>query len=710
MKGVRQAGSLETARNGMIRLLLPLGIFSLVVNLLLLVVPLYMLQIYDRVLPTQSMDTLRFLSIIAVGALVVLGLLEVVRAMMASRAATRMEKQLGADALLTSMMSGRATQGDIQPLRDLASIKQFVSSRAIFNLIDLPFAPLFIAILYLVHPALFLLTLGGAVVLLLLALLNQAIVAKPQRESGEKSMAAQSTAQALTRNSESLRAMGMVESAVNRWGSVQAESMQKHSTVDGRNAVLSGISRTIRMGLQVAILGYGAFLVLGGEMTAGMIFASSIISGRALQPIDQVIAGWRQYVSTWSAWKRMGRSVQAVDMEREFTPMPEPKGLLTAENVTVRNPSGRADQPILDRVSMRLEPGQVLGLLGPSGSGKSTLARVLVGAIVPDAGVVRIDGSDLKNWDPAVLGRQIGYVSQEVELLPGTIASNIARLDPEADPQKLQAAAERAQVMDLIKSLPGGFDTPVGPGGMGLSGGERQRIALARAFYGDPKIVVLDEPNAALDETGERALYLAMLAAKQAGATVVIVSQRNMPVKLTDLVMHLVDGRVDYFGEPQPFYDKREEFMAKRREAAKKEAAARRARMGKGGGEAGDGAGQAAPAAPPMRVIEGGGSVPERASPAPGPDVAPEVTADGAADAKPEAASADAVARPDTVARPAAVNAPPTSQAAARAVSGAVPQAADPALSAPPKASFKGAQRLGPVARKRLKRAAKEDS
>ena len=703
MKGLTKAGSLQSARNGIVRLLLPLGVFSLVVNLLLLVVPLYMLQIYDRVLPTQSMDTLRFLSIIAVGSLVVLGLLEVVRAMMASRAATRMEKQLGADALLTSMMSGRATQGDIQPLRDLSAIKQFVSSRAIFNLIDLPFAPLFIAILYLIHPALFLLTLAGAAVLLLLAVLNQWIVAKPQRESGEKSMAAQATAQALTRNSESLRAMGMVEAAVNRWGAVQAESMQHHSTVDARNAVLSGISRTIRMGLQVAILGYGAYLVLQGQMTAGMIFASSIISGRALQPIDQVIAGWRQYVSTWAAWTRLGRSVAVVDMEREFTPMPEPRGLLTVENVTIRNPSGRADAPILDRVSMRLEPGQVLGLLGPSGSGKSTLARVLVGAVVPDAGVVRIDGSDLRNWDPAVLGRQVGYVSQEVELLPGTIASNIARLDPEADPQKLQAAAERAQVTDLIKSLPGGFDTPVGPGGMGLSGGERQRIALARAFYGDPKIVVLDEPNAALDEQGERALYLAMLAAKQAGATVVIVSQRNMPVKLTDLVMHLVDGRVDYFGEPQPFYDKREEFMAKRREAARKEAAARRAQM-QGGAQTGSKPSTDQPAAPPMRVIEGGGSVPQESSRP--PVIAPDETQEQEVPPATKPAMASG-AEANGGARPAAAS-------GATANGGANLSAqASPTFKGSQgptrRATGQGEQRLGPVARKRLKRAADQD-
>ena len=555
----RRTNRVGEVRGQVARLLLPLGIFSLVVNLLLLVVPLYMLQIYDRVLPTQSMATLSYLTIIAGGALVVLGLLEVVRAIMASRAATRAEKTLGADALVTSMMSGRATQGDIQPLRDLASVKQFLSSRAIFNLIDLPFAPLFIGILWLIHPALFLLTLAGAVVLLALALFNQWLVARPQRESGENAMTAQTKAQALTRNSESLRAMGMLDAAVARWGETQAESMQAHNAVDTRNAVVSGISRTIRMGLQVAILGYGAWLVLGGEMTAGMIFASSIISGRALQPIDQVIGGWRQYTTTWSAWKRVAAAISVLDTDRHYTPMPEPRGVLSVENLLVRNPSGRADQPILDRVSLRLQPGQSMAVLGPSGSGKSTLVRALVGAIDPDMGAVKLDGTDLKNWDPAVLGRFVGYVAQEVELLPGTIATNIARLDAMPDPAKLQAAAERAQVMPLIKSLPGGFDTPVGPGGMGLSGGERQRIALARAFYGDPKILILDEPNASLDEAGEMALHIAVIAARKAGATVVMVSQRDLPQAVADVVLHLVAGRVDYFGEPRAFYEKREE-------------------------------------------------------------------------------------------------------------------------------------------------------
>ena len=365
----REPSRVSQVRGQIARLLLPLGIFSLVVNLLLLVVPLYMLQIYDRVLPTQSTATLTYLSIIATGALVVLGLLEVVRAVMASRAATRMEATLGADALVVSMMSGRATQGDIQPLRDLGAVKQFVSSRAIFSLIDLPFAPLFIGILYLIHPALFLLTLGGAVVLLMLAVFNQWLVSKPQKLSGERSMQAQSNAQSLTRNAESLRAMGMIDAAVARWGAAQSESMDAHGSVDGRNAVMTGISRTIRMGLQVAILGYGAWLVLGGEMTAGMIFASSIISGRALQPIDQVIGGWRQFVQSWAAWKRVSSSLERLQTDRQYTPMPEPKGVLSVENVSIRNPSGRADKPILNQISLRLQPGQAMAVLGPSGSG-----------------------------------------------------------------------------------------------------------------------------------------------------------------------------------------------------------------------------------------------------------------------------------------------------------------------------------------------------
>ena len=548
--------NLEQAKAGLTRLLWPLGVFSLVANLLLLTTPLYMLQIYDRVLTSQSMDTLVFLSIIAGGALVVLGLMEIVRPILASRAAARLETTLGADALLASMVQGRATQGDTQVLRDLGQVRQFLASRAIFALIDLPFAPLFIAILWFIHPALFVLTIAGAAILFLLAIVNQMIVAKPSKTAQDKSMLAHGQATALARNAESLRAMGMVEAGVTRWGAAQADALNANGVVDGRNAVLSGISRTIRMGLQVAILGYGAYLVLQGDMTAGMIFASSIISGRALQPIDQVIGGWRQYVASWAAWKRVRDRLGAIDFDREYTPMPEPKGLLTAENVSVPTPGGRPDQPILDRISMRLEPGQTLGLVGPSGSGKSTFARALVGAVAPPIGAVRLDGTDLRNWDPLAVGRFMGYVAQEVELLPGTIAQNIARLDPEPDPQKLQRAAERAQVTELIKQLPQGFDTLVGPGGMGLSGGERQRIALARAFYGDPRILVLDEPNAALDERGEAAFYKAVMDARRAGTTIVVVSQRAMPKKLVDMVMRIANGRVDFFG-PVDEYEKR---------------------------------------------------------------------------------------------------------------------------------------------------------
>ena len=459
---------------------------------------------------------------------------------------------------------GRATQGDAQALRDLGSLRQFLASRAVFALIDLPFAPLFIVVLWFIHPALFIITLVGALVLFGLALLNQWVISKPARVAGEKQMGALSQAQALTRNAESLRAMGMVEAGVNRWGSAQAESMQASGVVDTRNAVLSGISRTLRMGLQIAILGYGAWLVLAGEMTAGMIFASSIISGRALQPIDQVIGGWRQYVASWSAWKRLRDRLTTVDLERKYTPMPDPKGLITLENVSVPTPGGRPDQPILDRVSMRLEPGKTLGLVGPSGSGKSTLARVIVGALVPPVGAVRLDGSDLRNWDPVMVGRHVGYVAQEVELLPGTIAQNIARLDAEPDPAKLQRAAERANVTDLIKTLPGGFDTPVGLGGIGLSGGQRQRIALARAFYGDPQVIVLDEPNASLDEQGEAALFKAVMDAKREGTTVIVVSQRAMPKSLVDMVMRVVAGRVDFYGPVEEYEARMKEAQAKR--------------------------------------------------------------------------------------------------------------------------------------------------
>ncbi len=547
--------SLKKARAQFRRVLLLLGGFSFVVNLLLLTMPLYMLQIYDRILPSQSTDTLTFLSIIAAAALIVLGLLEAIRAVLAARAATKLETELGADALRLSMEVSRATDGDIQPLRELSSVKQFIASRSVFALLDFPFAPLFIGVLYFIHPILFYLTLAGAVVLILLAVINQWITSAASREASVRQNAAMVSAQAMTRNAETLRAMGMSGNGITVWGEHNADNLIAQASVDERNAFMTGLSRTIRMGLQIAILGVGAMLVLRNEMTAGMIFASSIISGRGLQPIDQVIGGWRQFVLTWRSWKNFCVKLERLPPEAQRTSMPDPKGDMSVEAALVMAPGGAGDPPILNRVSFRVGAGEVIGIVGPSGSGKSTLARVMVGAQKMSAGTVRVDGTDIQNWEPTQLGRHIGYLGQDVDLLPGTIKQNIARLNPQPDDQAVLAAAAKAQVHELIQSLPSGYDTWMGPGGVQLSGGQRQRIALARAFYGNPQMMVLDEPNANLDDDGEVALHKALLAAREAGVTVVIITQRKQVLAIVDKILRLHQGTVDFFDTREKFVE-----------------------------------------------------------------------------------------------------------------------------------------------------------
>ncbi|MEP0944646.1 MAG: type I secretion system permease/ATPase [Rhizobiaceae bacterium] len=558
------------------RVLLLLASFSLVVNLLLLAMPLYMLQIYDRILPSRSMDTLLFLSIIAGGALVVLGLLETVRSVLASRVGARLEADLGTDALLASMQKSGNGESDIDTVRHLVTLRQFVSSRMLFALLDFPFAPIFIVVLYVIHPTLFWLTLAGAVVLFVLAIVNQRLSRSAAISASEQQGAAMSMAQSLTRNADTLQAMGMTRDGIRLWGQRNSQSLIDQGSVDFRNAVMTGISRAFRMGLQIAILGVGALLVLNYEMTAGMIFAASIISGRALQPIDQVIGGWRQFAMTLASWRALKETLaeQSVVVNESKTLMQEPQGHIAVQDALILSPNGVGAAPILNRINFELVPGTVLGVVGPSGSGKSTLARLIVGVQKPNSGTVRIDGTEVQNWNNEQLGRHIGYLSQDVELLPGTVKENIARLSENPDDLAVLDAARKAQVHSLIQNLPQGYDTRIGPGGLGLSGGQRQRIGLARAFYGDPKIMVLDEPNANLDDDGELALRRALAATRNAGVTVIIVTQRKQVLNVVDKILRLHSGSVDYLGSRDEFAEILQQRRKSLAEAQKAQAAA----------------------------------------------------------------------------------------------------------------------------------------
>ena len=526
-----------------------IGIFSFIINALMLVIPLYMLQVYDRILPSSSRDTLLFLSLMAAIALILLAALEIVRSIYSGRIASRFDIDQSHNAMLASMASPRASLGDIQAMRDLAMVRNLIGSRSVFALFDLPFAPVFIVLLVFVHPALFWLTVGGAAILALIAVLNQWATTHSASDADGNGIAAMATAQSFVRNAEILRAMGMIGHAIGTFGKQHVRSLNASERTARLNALFSGASRFCRLSLQIAILGVGALLVLQDGMTPGMIFAASIIAGRGLQPIDQVIGGWRHYVDVYAAWNRLRDATASVTETGTRTDLPAPAGSVTLEKVAYGVPLADGRQKlVLKHIDFSAPAGTVIGIIGPSGAGKSTFARLVVGAIRPTSGIVRIDGADTKHWSSESLGRFLGYLPQDVELLPGTIAQNIARFNPKADDAAIVSAAKRAQVHDLIQTLPEGYETAIGPQGLTLSGGQRQRVGLARAFFGDVRLIVLDEPNANLDGAGEAALERAIDEAKAAGITVLIVTQRKAIAGKVDNLLVIRDGVVDDYG------------------------------------------------------------------------------------------------------------------------------------------------------------------
>ena len=529
-------------RGVFLRAVSDVGLFSLLINLLLLVVPLYLLQVYDRVLPSSSVETLVYLSVIAVAALGFLGLLDAIRAVYTQRIAATVNDRLGAR-MFAASLGARSTPS---PLADLASVCAFIRSRGVSVLFDLPFAPVFLGLLYLIHPVLFWVTLGGTALLVVLVVANQLAIGRNDALSAERSALASRAEQAFARNADTLRAMGMVENAARAWGRHVAEALVLHDRSASANAVFSGASRALRMMLQLAILGAGAWLVLKGEMTAGMIFASSLVSSRALQPLDQLIGSWRQIGEARRAWERLQVALAGQPTDARKLALPDPTGAIAAQDLFFIAPNASfGAEPILKRLSFAIQPGEAVAIVGPSGAGKSTLARLLVGAAQPSGGSVRIDGAELRTWDENQLGRHIGYLAQEVELFPGSVSENIARFDAGADDAAIVEAAKRAEAHELILSLRDGYQTMVAGT---LSGGERQRIGLARAFYGNPRILVLDEPSTHLDGAGETALEAVLAAARAAGVTTIVITHRPSIATACDRVMVLRGGVIEAFG------------------------------------------------------------------------------------------------------------------------------------------------------------------
>ncbi len=523
------------------------GAFSLAINLLYLAGPLYMLQVYDRVVPSSSTMTLIMLTLVLLLSYLALAGLDAMRARVLTRASLRLDDRIAPRILSEIVDHPTAAAGArSQLLRDFDTFRQFISGSGVHALFDLPWAPIYIGVIFLLHWTLGAFALACGAVLVLMALLNEWLVRGPLTEANEAANRNYSFTEMSLRNVEVLRAMGMKDGLLRRWSRDRQRLLERQTVASDRAATTQSMVRFLRLSMQSVILGLGAYLVIERSATGGTIFAASLLLGRALQPVEQITGVWRSLVSVRSALGRLrklfaGASDRVVRLE-----LPRPAGHLQVEGLSYA-PSGAA-KPLLRGVSFDLKPGEVLGVIGASGAGKSTLARHLVGVLAPGAGAVRLDGAMVHDWaQTGGLGRHVGYLPQDIELFADTVANNINRFQPGDDPATLRAA-NLAGVHELILRLPQGYDTQIGEGGAVLSGGMRQRLALARAVYGEPSLVVLDEPSSNLDGEGDIALAKCIRQLQERGAAVVLISHQQGTLAVADKLLVLHDGAVVAFG------------------------------------------------------------------------------------------------------------------------------------------------------------------
>jgi ATP-binding cassette subfamily C protein len=522
------------------------AMFSLAINLLYLAGPLYMLQVYDRVISSASEVTLVMLTIALLIAFLALAGLDAVRARVLTRGSIRLDQKIAAR-VMTAIIDRSANFGGArsQMLRDFDTFRQFITGMGIHAIFDLPWAPIYIAVIFALHPALGAFALGCSVLLILMAFINELIVKPPLTESSEAASRNYSFTEMSLRNTEVVRAMGMTDGLLKRWSRDRNRMLERQVTASDRAAAMQSVIRFLRLSMQSLILGLGAYLVIERLATVGAMFAASILLGRALQPVEQIVGSWRNLVSARGAFLRVRELLSANPPRDAGLSLPRPDGRLSVEALTFVPPL--SSKPILRGVAFGIEPGEVLGVIGPSGAGKSTLARHIVGVLTPSAGAVRLDGSDVSVWGKTSLGQHLGYLPQDIELFADTIAANITRFQEGEDKEAI-LAAQMAGVHDMIVRLPNGYDTQVGEGGSILSGGYRQRIGLARAVYGNPSLVVLDEPSSNLDADGDAALTDCIMQLKQRGTTVVIISHRPSTIGVVDKILLLKDGVAEMFG------------------------------------------------------------------------------------------------------------------------------------------------------------------
>jgi PrtD family type I secretion system ABC transporter len=520
-------------------------IFSMIINLLVLISPLYMLQIYDRVLISGSSETLLLLSIIAIFLLVLLGVLEVIRSRILVRVSLSMDDKLSNrifDSIFaSSLVSSSSNQS--QSIRDLGVLRQFMTGTGLFAFFDAPWTPLYIAVIFSIHPWLGFLSLAGAILIFILALATEIVSRTPLKEAAQNSSLANTFTESSLRNAETLQALGMLDPIKNRWRKNHDAMLLHQAVASDRVGLLLGATKALRISLQVGILGIGAYLALDQIITPGAMIAGSIIMGRALAPVEQAIGAWRGFVGARGGYHRLNQLLAYFPEKEKSMPLPKPKGILDVEHLVGMPPGVK--KAVLQDLNFHLDKGENIAVVGQSAAGKSTLARMLVGVWKPAHGVVRLDKADVSAWNREDLGPHIGYLPQNIELFAGSVKDNIARFETVV-PEKVLKAATKAGAHEMILQLPEGYDTVLGDGGAGLSGGQKQRVALARALYGDPSFILLDEPNSNLDAEGKEKLIESIKKLKEEGVTLIVVTHDVPVIAALDKVLMLREGRIEF--------------------------------------------------------------------------------------------------------------------------------------------------------------------
>lgn len=551
--------------------------FSVIANALMLAMPLHMAQTYDRVIPGQSIDTLIYLTLLVAVTLAIFGVMESLRSRVAQRMSTHLDliatSKLAKNTINNPKIGSRTTS---QHLADVVILRQLLAGRGFIGLFDFPFAPIFLIVLFLVHPILGLLGVIGAAILIGVAILNQTMTNKRQEDARRGQIDAGRHVSDTVQRIDDVRALGLGPGLLGRWKSVALQSSYDLDQVNGINANFFGLVRFIRQFLQVLLLGTGAYLAIIGSMSAGMIFAASIITGRALQPIEHLIGSWQQLTTGREAWKRL--QVVLSDLEKDSIEplcLPDLVGMIFVSNIQYIAEGSTDGKRILSNISFSAIPGEILAIVGPSGAGKSTLLRVLAGINAPNGGTVHYDNYEIHHWDPSQLGASLGYIDQDPSFFHGTIAANISRFDPNVDDDEIIDAASLAGAHAFIGSLPDGYNTIIGAGGVRLSGGQIKRIALARAFFRDPPVLLLDEPDTNLDVKASKALRDSLLAAAKRGKTVIMISHREYLMNIADKALRLKNGELVEFGSSSSvlklpeLYHKKPELVQQKKERGK---------------------------------------------------------------------------------------------------------------------------------------------